>query len=62
MLEFKEYTDGKKTIRATVKAYETIYRNQGFKPATKTAAKSKGSGSTDNGESNKANAGEVIES
>lgn len=62
MLEFKEYTNGKRTIRATVKMYEAIYRNDGYKPVTKTAVKSKASSSIDNGESNKANAGETTES
>ena len=32
MLEFKEYTDGTQTIKATVKMYETLYRNLGYKP------------------------------
>lgn len=62
MLEFKEYTDGKRTIRATVKMYESLYRNNGYKPVTKTAVKSKASSSPDNGESNKANTGEGTES
>ena len=31
-MEFKEYTDGKRTIKATVTMYEMLYRNAGFKP------------------------------
>ena len=62
MLEFKEYTDGKRTIKATVKMYEAIYRNNGYRPVTKTANKSNGSGSTDNVKNNKPNAGEITES
>ena len=30
-MEFKEYTDGKRTIKATVTMYEMLYRNAGFK-------------------------------
>lgn len=28
---YKKYTDGKRTIHATEKAFEVIYKNQGFK-------------------------------
>lgn len=62
MLEFKEYTDGKRTIKATVKMYEAIYRNNGYRPVTKTAVKSKGSNGTDNDKSTKANTEEPVES
>ena len=34
-MEFKEYTDGKRIIKATVNAYEALYRQQGFKPFDK---------------------------
>lgn len=28
----KQYTDGKRVIYATEKAYEVLYKSQGFKP------------------------------
>ena len=34
----KEYTDGEKIIRATDKAYETIYKHRGFHPYIETLA------------------------
>ena len=44
MLEFKEYTDGTRTIKATVKAYEVLYRNLGFKPLEANNDNDKGKG------------------
>lgn len=37
----KQYTDGKRTINATEKAFNLIYSAQGFKEVAKTAANPK---------------------
>lgn len=31
-MDMKQYTDGKRIIYATEKAYEVLYKSQGFKP------------------------------
>ena len=46
MLDFKEYTNGTRTIKATVKMYEMLYRNFGYKPVGK---------NIDEGKSNRSN-------
>lgn len=43
-MEFKTYTDGKRTIRATATMYEILYKNQGFTPIKAGGNNDKGRG------------------
>lgn len=42
IMDFKEYTNGERTIKATVTMYEMLYRNVGFKPVKENGNSDKG--------------------
>ena len=48
MLEFREYTNGTRIIKATVTMYEMLYRNLGFKPLEANNDNDKGKGNRSN--------------
>ena len=61
IMDFKTYTDGKRTIRATAVAYENLYKNQGFTPIKAGGNNDKGRGNRkDKAETPTDTAGESI--
>lgn len=55
VMEFKLYSDGKRTIKATVRMYDMLYRNCGFKPVESNADDAVLNTNSDKGRSNRNN-------